>query len=117
MAMSAGTVTIDANGDPNAGSSGTMARSIYDALVVTMDMGDFELPTGALQSARQRLADIANAVASGVVSHVTSNAEVTVTVSTSDSGLQLIPATPVSEDDPCKAPASSVELATKGTIT
>jgi hypothetical protein len=70
MGLEAGTVTIDAGGNPNASSAGTMARSIYDALEATFDLTGFAaLSSAAKQTALQRLADLSNAVGSGVVAH------------------------------------------------
>ena len=106
MAMTAGTVTIDSSGDPNAGSVGTMARAIYDVINATVD---YQGLTGSdLQNARQPLADLCNAIAAGVVGHIVANADIV--IKTGDSGLQRIPAVPVSEDDLCKAPASDQTL-------
>ena len=102
MAMTQGNVTVDATG--TASGSGA-AKEVFDSLDSTVDYGTV---TGTeLQSARQKVADLANAI-SEIIPHIVTNAKATIT--TSDSGLQGIPATPVNEDDPCKAPAATKYL-------
>jgi len=60
-------VQIDSSGNPNAASEGTTQRSIYDKLVATFDFVPFTALVGtALQSALQKLADLANAIGNGV---------------------------------------------------
>ena len=106
MAMDAGTVTIEASGDPDAGSAGTMARAIYDDYKPKVDTGAL---TGTdLQGARQNIADLCNSVAAGVVAHIVANGKAKIT--TSDSELQLLPAV-LAEDEPTKAPAGDKLLA------
>ena len=102
MAMIQGDVTIAADGS----ASGTgAAKEVFDSLDATIDYGPL---TGTeLQTARTQTANLAKAI-SVIIPHITTNGKATIT--TSDSGLQTIPATPVSEDDPCKAPAATKYL-------
>ena len=103
MAMTQGSVTVDATGT----ATGTgAAKEVFDVLDATIDYGPL---TGTdLQSARQRTADLANAI-SAIIPHIVTNGKAV--VSTSDTGLQRIPAIPASEDDDCKAPGASKYLA------
>ena len=103
MAMTEGSVSIDATG----AATGTgAAKEVFDALDATIDYGTL---TGTdLQGAKQRTADLCNAIAK-IIPHITTNGEAI--VSTSDTGLQRIPATPLSEDDECKAPGTEKYLA------
>lgn len=66
---------------------GTMARSIYDQLRSVW--GEYDADTNEDDSQR----DLAAAIAEGVVSHITANADVRVTIGTGDSGLQRDPGT------------------------
>jgi len=103
MAMTEGSVTVDATG--TASGSGA-AKEVFDALDATIDYGTL---TGTdLQGARQRTADLANAIAK-IIPHITTNGQAV--VSTSSTGLQRIPATPLNEDDDCKAPGAEKYLA------
>lgn len=110
MAMTAGTVTIDGSGNP---SGAGMARAIFDSWIATFDFGG--LSGATLQSAKQRIADLCNALAVGVVDHIVANAEVTVTVDSSDAGLQRTP-NPNNPDTDTQGPSAPVVLATKGTV-
>ncbi|MEA3225140.1 MAG: hypothetical protein U9Q07_04255 [Planctomycetota bacterium] len=102
MAMTQGTVTIDATGSPSGSGA---AREVFDALDVTMDYGTL---TGTdLQTAKQRTADLANAV-SAIIPHIVANGKAKVTGS--DAGLQRIPALPLVENDDCKAPSGTQYL-------
>lgn len=110
MAMTAGTVTIDGSGNP----SGTgMAREIFDVFVATVDFGS--LSGSALQAAKQRVADLCNALAGGIVGHIVANAEVAVRITGSDSGLQRTP-NPNNPDTDTQGPSSPKTLSTPGTI-
>lgn len=60
-------------------------------------------------------ADFANLLAPPIVDHIKANAEVTVTVSTSDGGLQRTP-DPNDPNTNTQAPSANKVLATKGTI-
>lgn len=102
MAMTQGTVTIDATGNPSGIGA---ARAVFDALDATMDYGT--LAATDLQTAKQRTADLANAV-SEIIPHIATNAKAKVT--TSDAGLQRIPPAPPLENDDCKAPGSTKYL-------
>lgn len=102
MAMTQGNVTIDADGNPSGAGA---AREVFDALDATMDYGTL---TGTdLQTAKQRTADLANAV-SAIIPHIVTNGKAKIT--TSDTGLQRIPPAPPLEDDDCKAPGSTKYL-------
>jgi hypothetical protein len=60
-------------------------------------------------------ANSANRMAAAIVDHFKENAEVTITISTSDNGLQRTP-DPNDPATPTTAPAAPVQLSTKGTI-
>jgi hypothetical protein len=62
----------------------------------------------ALAVSKQRTADLCLSIGTVIVAHITTNGKAKVT--TSDVGLQLIPAIPVGEDDECKAPAATKYL-------
>lgn len=101
MAMSAGSVTIDEDGE--ATGSGA-AKAVYDVMV--SKMGD-ALPMQ--QAARRQVADIAEAVAA-LIDYIMTNGEVTTTITTDDAGLQR-----VSGND-TQAPSGTKTLSAKGTI-
>lgn len=112
MAMTAGTVTIDDEG--NASGAGC-ARELFDDYMPKMADFPEGVPLSAQVAAKRQIADLCNSVAQVLVGHIASNAEVTVTVGTDDAGIQRMPAT-TTEDTPCKAPGSPVELGTKGSV-
>ena len=85
-------------GDENV-AAGTMARAIYDALE-----GAFGVAPDAEQDGNRKKA--AAAIAQGVVAHLANYAEATVTVTTSDGGLQ----TSTAAGNPTGAPASDVAI-------
>lgn len=88
MALDAGTdVAVDANGDVTGGSG--LKLAVFTALVVPVP----DLPE-AKAALRQALAGITNAVSQAVIDHIKANAVVTVTVHTTDSGLQRAGGTP-----------------------
>ena len=112
MALSAGTVTVDE--DLVATGSG-LALVLYNARIGTLQDVAEDMDESDAQAMLQAFADQMVAEAEGLVEHVTDNAEVTVTVSATDAGLQRTP----SPNDPSTAtvaPAGPVELATKGTV-
>ena len=102
MAMTQGNVAIDATGAPSGSGA---AREVFDALDATVDYGPL---TGTeLQTARQRTANLANAI-SVIIPHITTNGKAK--ISGTDAGLQRIPAAPPLENDDCKAPAAAKYL-------
>jgi hypothetical protein len=115
MALIIGSVTVDENGDVTG--TGLSKRLIDELLGMTAFASMLNDLAGDERKATmvQGMADFATAIATGVINEITANAEVTVTVSASDAGLQRMPAS-TTEDTPCKAPADSVELSTKGTV-
>lgn len=111
MALSAGTITIDGSGNPDA--AGTMARAIYDAFIASIDLSF--VPSYGQQATKQQLADLCNAIAAGVVAHIVANGEVTVQIAPGDAGLQRTP-NPNDADTDTQGPSAAKTLATKGTI-
>ncbi len=104
MAIEKGSVSIDGAGD--ATGSGA-AKLLYDAYIVLLGG---VLPTGPQgAAAKQQVADLCSVVAE-LVDYLKSNAEVTVTVATGDTGLQTVGGIPTD------APASDQTLQTKGSI-
>jgi hypothetical protein len=102
MAMAAGNVTIDGTGNR----SGTGAAVIlYDSYITKFTIASG--PTGV--QAKRQIADLCTMIAS-LVSYIQGNAEVDVSITTSDSGLQRLPASLV-ENEPTKAPSGTKHLA------
>lgn len=79
MSMSPGTRTVTA---------GTMARAIYDEIEAELDGFEPDPDDPGTLWAR-----LAAAIANGVITHMTANADVRVTIGTGDSALQRDPAT------------------------
>lgn len=105
MAMTAGSVTISGAG---VASGNGLAKAIYD---------DYQPKIGAPAgsagaAAKQKVADLCNSIAAGIVAHISANAEVTVTVAVADVGLQ----TSTASGSPTGGPAGTKTLATKGSI-
>ena len=73
MSMSAGDREVAA---------GTMARAIYDAVIDELGTGDTS------DADREQYRRLSAAIALGVVSHITAEAELRVVISTSDGALQ-----------------------------
>ena len=115
MALTIGSVTVDENGDVTG--TGLSKRLIDEFLGMTAFASMLDDLSGDDRKATlvQGMADMATAIATGVIDEIQANAEVTVTVSSGDAGLQRMPAS-TTEDTPCKAPADSIELAAKGTV-
>ena len=120
MAMNAGSVTLDGDGNP----TGTgLARELYDAWIAKVsfpdpdDYPEADRPKviAAIVAGKGGLADQCDAFASAVVAHITTNAAVTIKVDTGDAGLQRLPAN-LAEDEPTKAPSAQKTLATKGSV-
>jgi hypothetical protein len=116
MALIVGSVEVDEEG----GYTGTgLTKRLVDAVLATPNMAAVLAQEGLSieqkVSVVQGMADYSEAMATAIIDEIQANAEVTVTVSASDAGLQRIPAS-TAEDTPCKAPAAPVELSTKGTV-
>lgn len=73
MAMVAGTVTVDASGNP---SGAGLSRAVYDAMAAAFGVDVLAPPSAP--AAQQQLAHIANAIGAAVVDHIVANAVVTV---------------------------------------
>lgn len=92
MAMTAGTVTIAANGTESANSG--LSGAIYDKLKATAQ-GKYLLAGESFPSGSKAvpilsgLADLANDLGEAIVDYVTTNAEAVIT--TGDAGLQRTP--------------------------
>jgi hypothetical protein len=103
MALLAGSCTIAA--DKTVSGTG-LARALAEAHMVALSA----LP-GLAPRSRSAMEALFNAQAAAIVDHITANAEVTVTITPSDSGLQRDPAS----SDPTLAPAADKVLT--GTLT
>lgn len=86
----------------------TLAGGTHNSWYTGDDYVVFPADMAGRAAARQGIADLCNGLASGIVSHIVANAKATVTPG--DAGLQLLPAAPMNEDDPCKAPAATKYL-------
>jgi len=116
MAMVVGSVEVDEEG----GYTGTgLTKRFVDARLATTSMAALlareDITAAQKEAIVSGMAADCAAMATAIVAEIVANAEVTVTVSASDAGLQRIPAT-ISENEACKAPAAPVELSTKGTV-
>jgi len=116
MAMVIGSIAVDSEGRY----IGTgLTKRMLDEVMATDNLSDAMSTPGMSDSQKvqlvQGMADYCGAMAKAIVDEIQANAEVTVTVSASDAGLQRMPAA-TTEDTPCKAPAGNVELATKGSV-
>jgi len=116
MALEIGSIEVNEEG----GYTGSgLTKRLVDARVATADMAAL-LSSEGLTAAQKAafitsLAADCEAMATAIIDEIVTNAEVTVTVSTGDAGLQRIPASTV-ENTPCKAPSSPVVLAAKATV-
>jgi hypothetical protein len=105
MAMVPGTITINPTTGADSGTG--CAYELFTSFNAKIDYGG---QTGAaLAVAKQRTADLCLSIGTVIVTHITTNGKAKVT--TSDAGLQLLPAAPMSEDDECKAPTVDKLLA------
>ena len=127
MALSAGSVTINAETGTHTGSG--MSFEILDAWWTARgsDYDEDHLPQVPGESTEEWLArriavivavkhgitSLLQAIAAGIVAEITTNGEVTVTVGTNDAGLQRLPSPP-DAGAATVAPASPIELV--GTI-
>lgn len=106
MALQAGTVTIDGNGNA---SGGGLSRAIYDQLVSTnIDPYSSGLDASTIVAAKQGLASYTNSLAAGVVPYFKDNGDVR--IKSSDSGLQRTP-NPNNPDTDTQGPSADVVLA------
>jgi len=105
-------LTDGSSGQITANDATTITATLSGGTGNVWDTGDAYVICNAdaagRKAARQGIVDLCNALASGVVTHIAANAQAKIT--TSDAGLQRLPAAPMSEDDPCKAPASTKYL-------
>jgi hypothetical protein len=100
MALDTTELTIDDEGNPE--QSTGLARRLYDRMIARYELGEESTP-----NAQRQLAALCNDIALAIVDEFTENAEVRVT--TSDAGLQRLPAT-LAEDEPTKAPGETKVL-------
>lgn len=120
MSLSAGTVTV--NDDLTHSGSG-LALAIFESLETAIIIPNDPPPhqPGGLNfeplrlGNRRSMALLATSLAAGIISYITANAEVSVTVSAADAGLQRMPAS-TAHGTPTEGPAAPVALTTKGTI-
>ena len=104
MAMVPGSITIDPGTGADSGTG--CAYELFQDFNAKVDYGS---TTGAsLAAAKQLVADLCESIGQVIVAHIGTNAKAKVT--TSDAGIQLLPAMPGSEDDECKAPAATKYL-------
>jgi hypothetical protein len=116
MALTVGSVEVDEEG----GYTGTgLTKRLVDAVLATPNMAAALAQEGMTAAQKvslvQGMADYSEAMATAIIDEIQANAEVTVSVSASDAGLQRLPASLV-ENEPTKAPVAPVELTTKGTV-
>lgn len=104
MAMVAGSITIDPATGADSGTG--CAYELFTDFSAKVDYGTATGVTLAL--AKQQVADLCESIGQVIVAHIGTNAKAKVT--TSDAGLQLLPAAPMNEDDECKAPAATKYL-------
>lgn len=104
MTIAKGSITINPSNGNHSGDGASFA--IFEAYIAKIDLSAV---TGtALAKAKQQVADLVEAFAE-VIPYITTNAQVKVTITSSDAGLQRLPASMV-EDEPTKAPAGDVEI-------
>ncbi len=113
MALSAGTVTVDGNGNV----SGTgLSRAIYDAQVTFIVTA---IGASLLVAQKQNVAGFSNALGDAIVTYVTANAEVsagTFAAHVTSESLGKTP-NPVLADTPIVAPDVPVDVPLSGTGT
>lgn len=87
MALTAGTVSID----PSTGAETTSGASgaVYAAMKALTPSSSDGVEVGLRVASRQALADMANSIASTLITYIIANAEVV--IGTGDSGLQRTP--------------------------
>ena len=100
MAMNGGSVTI---ADDGTASGAGLALALYNDLLACPSYTT--IPSGASGAAAKRqLAELCGVIGPAVVSHITTNAVVTTTIGTGDSGLQRV------GGNPTDAPSASKTL-------
>lgn len=125
MAMVAGTITVNPTTGAHTGTG--MALAVIDAMIaagltlpdpgvvpvgVPMTLAQWQaIAIPALVATKDFYAQMSVGIATGVVNHITANAEVSTTVGVADAGLQRD-----STLAPTFAPLAPVTLATPGTI-
>jgi hypothetical protein len=109
MALTAGTVTVDSSGV--AVGSGA-ALSLYNLLnaraTAQIASATYAQPAASVVAAKQGMANLANDLASWLVTEITTNAKAQIT--TSDTGLQRTP-NPNNADTATQAPSATKLLA------
>lgn len=124
MSMIAGSCTIATDGTiTGTGLAKDLADAWKTALATThlaLDGGTKVIPLSAASQATALLgggftAAFCNAAAAAIVSHITTNAEVTVKIAAGDSALQRTP-NPNNPTTDTLGPSGTKTLATKGTI-
>ena len=111
MPLTVGSVTIDSTGGVT--KSDATGR-LYDKMIARMTASyaaaGSQFPTGAASvPLKQGVADMANDFADWIISEIQNHALVRVTVETTDSGLQRMPAS-TTEDTNCKGPSVAKSL-------
>lgn len=104
MALDAGEVDVDVDG--NASGSG-LALAIFNGALSAVSSEQRKQVAAAM-------APFCNGVAAAIVDHIRENAEVSVTITTADAGLQTVP-NPVTPGAPTAGPPSDVTFT--GTLT
>lgn len=114
MALAKGSITVDGNGD--ASGSG-LSKRILDGFLGGGALAALVADLTGSRKAEvvQGMADLAQAISDGVVDELVANGEVTITIDTSDAGLQRLPVSIVASE-PTVAPSGDVELTNKGSI-
>lgn len=100
MALDAGGVEIDDQGNP---SGGGLARRLYDRLIA--DVG--EIGPESTPTAQTQVAALSNSLAAAIVDEITENAEVRIT--TNDGELQTLP-DPPNAGEPTEPPDATKTL-------
>lgn len=104
MALNAGEVEVDDEGE----ASGTgLAMAIFNGTLSAIDEDKRKQVAAAM-------APFCNGLAAAIVDHIRDNAEVEVTITTSDAGLQTVP-NPATPGAPTDAPATNKTFT--GTLT
>jgi hypothetical protein len=103
--LTIGSIEVDSNG--NATGTG-LAFAIFEATLSAVPPAAKALIAGGMAS-------FCEGLATAIIEHIQAHAEVTVTVSAADAGLQRTP-DPNNPNTATQAPAAPVELATKGTV-
>lgn len=113
MALTIGSVTVDANGN-HTGSG--LALQVYEQfLLPPLVFGIYPLAKPAVIAARQAAGARAQALAAAMINYLKANAEITTTIAPADAGLQKTP-NPNNADTATAGPGAPVTLSTKGTI-